>query len=307
MAVASLVLSAAAAVHAEMHAAVVQLERPVRVSGPTGTGVLWFPDPLTLVPSNGVLVLRAAVHTDANMPTNAAALFTSTSGGVTWVSRTQGCTTANTAACSIPAKVCTAGARARVNPPDCSTAAQYGPTQSWELTIPQPDGTLLASQYQPFFVQSDATHRSLLWPAVPLSVAANGSVVVAGRERNITLTGLPRAINITETDGTGQVAANLYTGSGVEVDGGGGALLALLTNVRWALCAAWPYVMNASAPCYAVVLMESVDRGQSWQYRSTVTEAGSEATLEQLDDGRLMVVSRFDFGGLPRACQDQSD
>jgi hypothetical protein len=55
--------------------------------------------------------------------------------------------------------------------------------------------------------------------------------------------------------------------------------------------------MNASHPCYAVVLMESIDRGQSWQYSSTVTEAGSEATLERLDDGRLMVVTRYDFGG----------
>ena len=55
--------------------------------------------------------------------------------------------------------------------------------------------------------------------------------------------------------------------------------------------------MNASHPCYAVVLIESINRWQSWQYRSTVTEAGSEATLEGLDDGRLMVVSRFDFGG----------
>ena len=41
--------------------------------------------------------------------------------------------------------------------------------------------------------------------------------------------------------------ANLYSGAGVELASGGGRV-ALLTNVRWAECARWPYTTNASNP-----------------------------------------------------------
>ena len=146
MAVAVVVLSTAAAVAVAAGAAAaapppvaVELGGPVRVSGPSNTGYLWFPNALTLVPTGSggsVAVLRVAVHEDANMAADIATLFTSVNGGSSWTAQTPGCTTETTSQCTIP-MVCSASA------PGCR-AEQYGPTQSWNLAIPQPDGTLPA-------------------------------------------------------------------------------------------------------------------------------------------------------------------
>ena len=47
-----------------------------------------------------------------------------------------------------------------------------------------------------------------------------------------------------------------------------GARIALLTNVRFADCAAKP--INATNVCWSVVMIRSEDDGLTWQYLSTV-------------------------------------
>ena len=74
-----------------------------------------------------------------------------------------------------------------------------------------------APPYQPLF--ANPSHTSLVWRATRLTVSKTGavSVVGVGDDINVTLTGLPRAINGTYTDTTDDRLpnANLYSGRGL--------------------------------------------------------------------------------------------
>ena len=212
----------------------VQMGTPLRVDG-RSEGTFWFPNTITTM-GNGVIILRVSVHADVTTSLNEAAIYTSIDNGESFQLQTPGCEAKK------PCKLHWTDAKGQKH--------AYGPTRSWELSIPQADGSgLLAIPYQPLF--ANPSHTSLVWRATRLTVSKTGavSVVGVGDDINVTLTGLPRAINGTYTDTTDDSLpnANLYSGAGVELASGGGRV-ALLTNVRWAECARWPYTMNASNP-----------------------------------------------------------
>ena len=116
-----------------------QLEPPVRVASCTpepgdkygngsNRGTLWFPHAISTLPS-GVLLLRVAVHPDALMPYNHAALFTSVDRGRSWLPQSPECSNANVSACSLQFSAAD------------SDHQLFSPTLSWEMAIPQAAGS----------------------------------------------------------------------------------------------------------------------------------------------------------------------
>ena len=154
--------------------------------------------------------------------------------------------------------------------------------------------TLLGVQGQPRLLPGG---RSLELTGRELSVSADGRVRVHGPPVNVTVLGLPRVVNrITEKNTIWNsttvpaaqdrlAQATLAVGPGVW---DGSTVLALL-QVTYSDC-----VGSKTDPCSYVLCIESRSGGRTWRPRSVVTDAGNEAALARLDDGRLLAVLRHD-------------
>ena len=257
----------------------------------TNQGIVWFPHPITTLAS-GVLFLRLAVHPDATMPFNHAAIFTSADRGKSWLPQTRGCSNADVAACSLPL----AG----------SPADRFGPTLSWEMAVPQTckaaalssDGDrVLVASYQPHLL-GDGT--SIGWNGTELLISPQGAVSVATPVVPVAAHGLPHAvkeINYTGCPDCGQptdppgmqrrlAAANAYHGSPIQLKDG--RLLTLLISVTYDKAC-------ATKRCTSIVTIVSDDCGRDWKYFSTVTSDGNEGSIMRLSDGRLFSVWRHNF------------
>jgi hypothetical protein len=298
----------------------VQLEPPNRIAHRTpepgdkynngsNAGVLWFPHAISTLPS-GVLLLRIAVHPDADMPYNHATLLTSKDRGKTFVSQTPDCSNANVAACSLPYFPDATGHSA-------AAPRRFGPTRSWEMAVPAStcsetglavagdrvlvagyqshllgDGTIVGFDGTELIVSSDGT-VSVLTPAIP-----------------ITVHGLPHPIkdlNYTGCKSCGQpvdpptskrrlASAHASNAAPINLKGGVG-LVTLLTDVAFVsgTTGCIPSKAKFGPRCQYVLAIKSADCGINWQFLSVVTADGNEAGMLQLADGRLMVVHRHDF------------
>jgi hypothetical protein len=287
-------------------------------------GIFWFPHTLTTMPDTGVLVLRVAVHPDAVLPNNDAAVYTSANRGRSFTSQTgPGCSAANTSACALP--LASRGHSGDDGPTDRPHRNMFGPTLSWELSVPQHPrctagnpatvqqpaaGQLLGIPYQTHIASwrpgssnggGGGGGGSILgWNASMLSVAASGVVTVTEPRVPVRLTGLPHPVlNISAPlgrDGGGVVlaGAHAYSGEGVALPDG--SLLALLTDVRYASGVCMP---NKTHSCRFILAIRSTNCGRSWHYLSTVTDGGTEASMVAMHDGRLLVVFRHNFEGAP--------
>ena len=278
------------------HRVAARVPRPGDLPGNgSNQGILWFPHTISRLPS-GVLFLRLAVHPDATMPFNHAAIFTSVDGGKTWQPQTLGCSNADVAACSLPT-VASSG-----------TSGRFGPTLSWEMAVAQasckklpefhPDGDLvLVAGYQPHLL-GDGT--SIGWNGTQLLISSHGAVSVMERVAPVVVHGLPHPVldlNYTSCLDCGQpvdpprmkrrlAAANANHGEPIHLPNGD--LLTLLISVTYeGVC--------LQKSCSHVVAIVSHTCGRSWEYLSTVTADGNEAAATRLLDGRLFAVWRHDF------------
>jgi hypothetical protein len=255
------------------------------------------------MPDDGVIVLRVAVHPDAELANNHAAMFTSADRGLSFRSQTApSCSAANVSACSLPMR---AGDH---RPVGSEQPKRFGPTLSWELSIPQsacaddaasqPD-QLLGIPYQTHIGRTNSSSgavHSLGWNASLLSVDPDGTVAVSEPRIEVPVTGLPHPVlNDSTLDGGIRLAsAHAYSGAGVTLPDG--SLLALLTDVAYVSRACTP---SKAHPCKFILAIRSTSCGRSWQYLSTVTDGGTEGSVLQLDDGRLLAVFRHNFQGAP--------
>ena len=201
-------LLAALCIHAtsETMGPAAQLEPPVRVASRTpepgdkygngsNRGTLWFPHAISTLPS-GVLLLRVAVHPDALMPYNHAALFTSVDRGRSWLPQNPGCSNANVSACSL-----------QFSATDRDQQL-FSPTLSWEMAIPQaagscdqklpatavaglPSDRMLMVPYQPHLL-GDGT--SVEFDATQLMISPQGRVTVLTAQVPVIVSGLPHPV-----------------------------------------------------------------------------------------------------------------
>jgi hypothetical protein len=236
----------------------VVLDFPYQI-GNRSKGRFWFPNSITTMPGSGVIVLRIGTHADTTMSYNIAAMFISTNNGRSFLEVTDHCGEAHLGGCALP--------------------GLSHPTVAWTLAIPRTPtsgggGGLLGIPYQPRF--ADAAQRLLVWNASLLSISESGGVRVAQASMAVRLR-LPQAVNQTwhDSDDHRLPNCNLYSGSGVELPGGG--RLALLTNVRWRSCGSQAGNTTASNVCWSVVAIASSDGGLTWQYRATISDADDEA------------------------------
>ncbi len=246
-----------------------------------------------------MIVLRVAVHPDAELANNHAAMFTSADRGRSFRSQTApSCSAANVSACSLPMRT---GDDRRVG---SEQPKRFGPTLSWELSIPQsgcasqPD-QLLGIPYQTHIGRTNSSSgvgHSLGWNASLLSVDPDGTVAVTEPRIEVPVTGLPHPVlnDSTLSGGVRLASAHAYSGAGVTLPDG--SLLALLTDVAYVPRACTP---SKARPCKFILAIQSTSCGRSWQYLSTVTDGGTEGSVLQLDDGRLLAVFRHNFQGAP--------
>ena len=127
-----------------------------------------------------------------------------------------------------------------------------------------------------------------------LNVDSSGAVTVAEPHIAVLVAGLPHPVlnDSTLSGGIKLSNAHAYSGEGVMLSDG--SLLALLTDVTYVSSACTP---TKHHPCRFVLAIRSTNCGRSWNYLSTVTDGGTEASVVQLADGRLLAVFRHNFQG----------
>jgi hypothetical protein len=300
--------------HPEASGPAVQLDPPARIayrtpepgdqySNGSNAGVLWFPHTITTLPS-GVLLLRIAVHPDADMPYNHATILTSVDRGKNFVSQTPGCSNANVSACSLPYAD--------------DNDQRFGPTRSWEMAVPAStcsDASLAGAGVDHVLVAGYQSHllgdgTSVGFDGTELKIEPAGAVSVMAANVAIIVTDLPfpiKDMNYTGCKDCGQpvdppalkrrlASAHASNAAPIKLKGGGG-LVTLLTDVTYAdgTSGCVPSTKRFGPRCQYVLAISSSDCGRSWRYLSTITADGNEAGMVQLTDGRLLVVHRHNF------------